>query len=171
MTLFRRISPWLLLFVSALPLFLSAAFLAGGAVVREVMRERLARERPDTLWLAASDIRWLRAGEEAEVGGRMFDVVSVAQVDGGVLLTGLFDDGETSLQQALQRQDGGGERQRILVRILMPCLGLLSATAPASFTCRPWADADKAWGHVLRAFALCDGHPIRVFQPPPVGRV
>jgi len=155
-------------FVAALPLFLSAAFLAGGAVVREVMRERLARECPDTLRLAESDIRWHRAGEEAEVGGRMFDVVSVVRVEGGLLLTGLFDDGETWLQQALARRDGGAERTGILVRILMPCLGLMSCTAPSSPTIHAAADPQRGCHPHGRAYMPRAGHRHPVFQPPPV---
>jgi hypothetical protein len=159
----------LLLFTAVVPMALSAVMLVGRAIVRELMEERLSAESLVTVIVRRDDIRWHRSGREAIIEGRLFDVVSQTQEGGVIRLRGIFDDGETWLQDALAHSGGSGSGAgaTLMHRILLPCLGLVCEPAPRPLALTSLDDLPDTFYSCRSISMLSPGHPASVFQPPP----
>nr|HQU56326.1 hypothetical protein [Chitinophagaceae bacterium] len=69
--------------------------------VRKEMNKKLQYEQLQTIVLAENEIKWVKAGEEIIIDGKMFDIKSFEIFNGKIVFHGLFDKEETTLQQQL----------------------------------------------------------------------
>lgn len=60
--------------------------------------KRLEQACLKTIYLSNKEIRWEEAGKELRIGERLFDVESYHQTKQGLVVAGLFDDEETSIE-------------------------------------------------------------------------
>lgn len=126
----KTIALYLLCFAAMVPVFLSAAFLGGRLLIRIVMIKSLESENVITLKLEPSQIRWYKKNHELIIDGKMFDVKSMAQQNGYLVVTGLFDDMETEMNALLEKNhDPGSRDSKSTHSIYQVCLGIIGIKA------------------------------------------
>lgn len=82
------------------------------------MREKLEEEKLHTIRIPESQVQWVNK-KEIRLEDRLFDVESFDRNDGYLILTGLFDEEETELNNALQEStDKNGEQDHLLAGLL-----------------------------------------------------
>ena len=73
---------------------------------RHEAEERMEREAMVTVTIPARDLHWHKKGKEVVINGKLFDVKSLRQTGGQIVLTGLFDEAETAIVDLLEQQAG-----------------------------------------------------------------
>jgi hypothetical protein len=71
---------------------------------RHEAEERMEREAMVTVTIPVQDLRWHKKGKEVVIDGKLFDVKTLRQTGGQIVLTGLFDDAETAIVDLLEQQ-------------------------------------------------------------------
>jgi hypothetical protein len=117
----------LICFTAMLPLFLSSFFLGGRMAIRIIMFERLEKENIQSLRLPADKINWYKKGRELIIDGKMFDVKSIEKQGDEYVITGLFDEMETTLNDQLaMAHKHGNQDPTASNQLLQVCLGLIA---------------------------------------------
>lgn len=125
MPLRKKIAVILICFTALLPLFLSSFFLGGRIVIRIIMFEKLEKENIQSLRLPADKINWYKKGRELIIDGKMFDVKSIEKQGDEYMITGLFDEMETTLNDQLaMAHEQGNQHKTGSNQLLQVCLGL-----------------------------------------------
>jgi hypothetical protein len=70
------------------------------------MLERLEEESLHAITIPSEDIHWLIPGKELRLGKRLFDVKKIQDNDSTIIVTGIFDDEEETLEKQLSEQSG-----------------------------------------------------------------
>jgi hypothetical protein len=73
---------------------------------RHEAKERMEREAMVTVTIPAGDLHWHKRGKELVIDGKLFDVKTLRQTGGQIILTGLFDEAETAIVDLLEQQAG-----------------------------------------------------------------
>lgn len=167
----KRFVTILLCIIASLPMFLSAFFLGGRTLLRHSMQEKLASRELVCLELPGTALVWMEEGKELLVDGRMFDVRSIRYAGDTCLLSGLYDDNETTLFAQLTRsEEGRRQGAGMIPALLQVCLGITAVTPPDidPGICMA-ATGDLSFGRSGQA-SVRDGLR-RIFTPPPEGRL
>jgi len=69
-------------------------------------------------------IEWIKKGKEIMVNGKLFDVKKIVKENGQLIVTGLFDDEETAIENYLKRQSQGTQNS-FVIRFLLWTQSLL----------------------------------------------
>jgi hypothetical protein len=167
MRMSRTIALGLVWLATATPICLSSLFLGSRYLIREIQWESDGGDRLQTLTLPFSSLDWYEEDRELLIGGRMFDVKSIAVKDGMARVTGFFDDLETELNRALD--DTGGTGKPVATsgwRLFQSCLGILGiSTDSFHLQERPPGQETKSVP-TESSIALSSGHR-RIPIPPP----
>lgn len=151
---------------ATVPMFLSAFFLGGRAVLRHAMREKIQSHELVSLEIPGSAIHWVEKGKELVIDGRMFDVRSIRYEGDTCLLTGLFDDDETTLYTQLARSEEGRKGAGIVPGLLQVCLGIIAMYTPEDDPSYGLAAAEPvSFGHTGQDPVFKGQQSI--FTPPP----
>jgi hypothetical protein len=94
------------LIILALPQILIIALQLWQLHVQHEALERLERESLQTITIDAKALTW-KNKKEVSIDGRMFDIKSYRVENGKYILTGLFDEKETSIKDFLKKQASG----------------------------------------------------------------
>lgn len=106
--------------------------------IRIIMFEKLEKENIQSLRLPADKINWYKKGREIIIDGKMFDVKSIVRQGEEYLITGLFDEMETTLndQLAMAHKQGNqhttGPNQLLQVCLGLIAIQLINADTPAA---------------------------------------
>lgn len=71
---------------------------------RHEAEERMEREAMVTVTIPVRDLHWHKKGKEVVIDGKLFDVKTLKQTGGQIVLTGLFDEAETAIVDLLEQQ-------------------------------------------------------------------
>ncbi len=117
----------ILLFAAILPLVLSAIFLGGRIVIRITMLQSLGEEKVSVIRIPEREFKWYEENREIVVDGKMFDVKTIALIDGVYEITGLYDEMETQLNAMLEdiHKDAGNNHDNS-ISLYHVCLGLIA---------------------------------------------
>jgi hypothetical protein len=113
MSLRPKIATISLLLIALAPLFYAFSFQWQQKNIRHRMKEELEEKMLHTLTLDQAQLHWTRPGKEIVINDKLFDVKTVEMnEDGSVVITGLFDEEETSLVKQIKKnqQENGGEK-------------------------------------------------------------
>lgn len=163
----RTIALYLLCFAAMVPVFLSAAFLGGRLLIRIVMIKSLESEKVITLKLDPSQIRWYKKNHELMIDGKMFDVKSMAQQNGYLVVTGLFDEMETEMNALLEKNhDPDNRNSKSQHAIYQVCLGIIAVKSQTSWSMSALAVKQQTYPLPADQFQLTD-IAILPTSPPP----
>lgn len=115
--------------LAAAPLFFSSLFLLKQHAARQKIKEKLETGALQTLILPEKDLLWVRKDKEIRVGGELFDVKSIIKQNDKVIVTGLFDDEETEIEQLLGHLSGS---RSIITHMLLNLFSFLHHIFPGS---------------------------------------
>lgn len=91
------------------------------------MFEKLEKENIQSLRLPADKINWYKKGRELIIDGKMFDVKSMEKQGDEYIITGLFDEMETTLNNQLaMSHEQGNQTTSGSNQLLQVCLGLIA---------------------------------------------
>ena len=131
------------------------------------MLEKIEEDELQTINLPTDQIQWYKKNHELIIDGKMFDVKSIRQLGDSSIITGLFDEEDTALHEALagmHEQKNKGQNNSLL--LYQVCLGIIGEQNPLKdyiilkdsvFIKLSFASYDD---NVLHAFRP-------VFSPPP----
>jgi hypothetical protein len=114
-----------------LPLCLSGFFLAGRVVIRITMLEKMENDQLQTVHIPTKAIRWYKKNHELTIDGKMFDVKSIRHSGDTSIITGLYDEEDTELHEAMagmHEQKNHGHNQSLL--LFQVCLGIVAEQNP-----------------------------------------
>jgi hypothetical protein len=167
MPLRKKIAIILICFTALLPLFLSSFFLGGRLAIRIIMFEKLEKENIQSLRLKADKINWYKKGRELIIDGKMFDVKSMEKQGDEYMITGLFDEMETTLNDQLtMAHDRSNQHTNISNQLLQACLGIIAIQLINT-------DLPTAEGPEINRVHFSDfstpliARPLVIFSPPP----
>ena len=103
MRLIKAICVIVIFIAATAPLFLSAFFLGGRILIHRSMLEKMEIQHLTTVKIPEESFRWYNLENEIEINGRMFDVKSHKLINGVYLVTGLYDEMETALNEKLNK--------------------------------------------------------------------
>lgn len=128
--------------------------------VQHKAKERLERQSLHQLFVPAESVVWEKAGKELRLGKRLFDVKSVIQKSDGLLVTGLYDEEETAIENFLASHQNGSS---ILFRLLMAAQLFIGVLALMHFLFKA-AFAKRIYSNLLSQSLL---HPPQLILTPP----
>jgi len=146
---------------------LSGLYIAGRILIRITMMEKMEKDELQTISIPSDQIRWFKKNHELMINGRMFDVKSISLQGGTSMITGLFDDDDTELHEALadlHEQKNKGKNNALL--LYQVCLGIIAVhnaliNQPVSVNT----------GEIKLSFAQYEDNILQsylpVFSPPP----
>jgi hypothetical protein len=112
---------------ASLPLCLSGLFIAGHILIRITMLEKIEEDELQRITIHKDQIHWYKKNHELKIGGKMFDVKSIHQFGDSSIITGLFDDDDTRLHEALagihEEKNQGHNNALLLFQV---CLGIIA---------------------------------------------
>ena len=131
MSIRKTITIFALCLAASLPLCLSSLFIAGRILIRITMLEKIEKDELQTISIPTDQIHWYKKNHELMIGGKMFDVKSIRQFGDSSMLTGLFDDDDTELHEALtglhEKKNQGHNSALLLYQV---CLGIIAVNNP-----------------------------------------
>ena len=86
-----------LLLTASIPTLLVILFNVNRIYIREKMKTKLEKEFLITIHIPFKDIQWVKKNKEILFEGRLFDIKSIRSKGDLYIMTGLFDDDETTL--------------------------------------------------------------------------
>lgn len=101
--LLKKITILGLMIVVAIPLSFTAGIIVKQKVLQFHRRERLEKETLQTITVPAEKIKWIKAGKEILVDGKLFDVKHYSKDGHQIILTGFFDKEEDSLYDQINQ--------------------------------------------------------------------
>jgi hypothetical protein len=123
----KTITIFALCLAAVLPLCLSGFFIAGRIIIRITMMEKLGKDELQTISIPTGSILWYKKNHELMIDGKMFDVKSIIQQGDTSIITGLFDDDDTELHEALagmhEQKNNGHHNALMLYQV---CLGIIA---------------------------------------------
>ena len=93
---------------TAAPLFFQIRL----AILKHEAVERMEHNLLQTLSLSADKIHWEKQGAELRIGERLFDIKTATVKGGNLIVTGVFDDEEMSIEKKLDGFWNGQEPQQ-----------------------------------------------------------
>ena len=123
----KTITIFTLCLAALLPLCLSGLFIAGRIIIRITMLEKMEKDELQTISMPTDQIQWYKKNHELMIDGKMFDVKSIHQVGDSSIITGLFDEEDTELHEALagmHEQKNKGQNNSLL--LYQVCLGIIA---------------------------------------------
>jgi hypothetical protein len=163
----KTISIFTLCLAALLPMCLSGLYLGGRILIRITMMEKMEKDELQTISIPTDQIRWFKKNHELMIDGKMFDVKSISDQGEISKITGLFDDDDTELHEALadmHEQKNKGKNNALL--LYQVCLGIIAEQGqfinqPVSvnfeFTKLSFAQYED---NILQSF-------LPIFSPPP----
>lgn len=122
----RKLSIIILILATSLPLFFSGFFLASRVLIRITMLERIDEGKLITLHIPEKEIDWYNPGHELIYNNKMFDVKNIKLNNGVFVVTGLFDDEETELNDLVtSHTDNENNKEKSPHLIFQNCLGII----------------------------------------------
>jgi hypothetical protein len=163
----KTISIFALCLSAVLPMCLSGLYLGGRILIRIAMMEKMEKNELQTISIPTDQIKWFKKNHELMIDGKMFDVKSISIEGDTSMITGLFDDDDTELQEALaglQEQKNKGQNNAFL--IYQVCLGIIAVHDPfinqpvsAKIACTKISFAQYE-DNILQSY-------LPIFSPPP----
>lgn len=163
----RTIALGLLWLAAAAPISLSALFLGGRFLIREIHWKSDGRGGTFSFDLPIESLVWYEKDRELILDGRMFDVKAIEWKDDVVRVTGFFDDLETNLNRSLEDTNGTGQPgSQSGWRLFQSCLGILGIPPSALFmqTRPPTFERSRLFPNP--PFRISEGHR-PILSPPP----
>ena len=123
----KTISIFALCLATLLPMCLSGLYIAGRILIRITMMEKMEKDELQTISIPTDQIRWFKKNHELMIDGKMFDVKSISLQGDISMITGLFDDDDTELHEALagmHEQKNKGQNNALL--LYKVCLGIIA---------------------------------------------
>jgi hypothetical protein len=167
MQLRKTISIFALCLAALLPMCLSGIYIAGRILIRVTMMEKMEKNELQTISIPTDQIRWFKKNHELMIDGKMFDVKSISKQGDTSIITGLFDDDDTELHEALagmHEQKNKGQNNALL--LYQVCLGIIAVNDPfinqpiaANFECIKISFAQYE-DNILQSY-------LPIFSPPP----
>ena len=127
MSIRKTITIFSLCLAALLPLCLSGLYMAGRILIRITMLEKMEKDELQTISIPTDQIRWFKKNHEIMIDGKMFDVKSIRQQGDTSIISGLFDDDDTELHEALagmHEQKNKGQHNALL--LYQVCLGIIA---------------------------------------------
>ena len=104
MSVAQKITGFVVLFTTALPLVVFMFFMGQQKCIRWQMEEKLEEEQLTSVSISKQDLKWYKEGKEIIINGHLFDVKSISKLDNDqLLITGLFDYQEQKLHKELDK--------------------------------------------------------------------
>jgi hypothetical protein len=92
--------------------------------------EELENSKLIQVTVSRSSINWIKEEKELLIGGKLFDVKSIIEKDGQIILTGLYDQEETAIINAINGQTASSKEDTQL-RTTFICTLLMCVSIPA----------------------------------------
>lgn len=127
----KTISIIALCLAALLPMCLSGLYIGGRILIRITMMEKMEKDELQTISIPTDQIRWFKKNHELMIDGKMFDVRSISKQGDTSMITGLFDDDDTELHEALadmHEQKNKGQNNALL--LYQVCLGIIADHDP-----------------------------------------
>lgn len=107
-----------------LPLVLVGSLQLAQLLLKQSWEQRFAPQAATTITMEKTGLVWEEEGRELQINGRYFDVRTIKEVGGKLVLQGHYDDTETEvwqlLKHALHHSRANGYQLLLLFQILMP---------------------------------------------------
>lgn len=97
MLLKKKISSAAFLAITVLPYLLFSIFLLKQQYIKSEKRRKLTNAQLETVVIAAADVVWFEKGKEIILNNRLFDIASISQEGGKLVIKGIYDGDETHL--------------------------------------------------------------------------
>jgi hypothetical protein len=163
----KTIAIFALCLAAVLPMFLSGLYIGGRILIRITMMGKMEKDELQTISIPTDQIQWFKKNHELMIDGKMFDVKSISEQGDISMITGLFDDDDTELHEALagmHEQKNKGHNNALL--LYQVCLGIIAEHAPfinqfisANFGCIKISFAEYK-DNILQSY-------LPIFSPPP----
>jgi hypothetical protein len=101
MVIKKKILAFATLLLVAAPLFFLTGILIKQKIIQLGMEKKLLTTSLQTIVINQKNSSWVKPNKEISIDGKLFDVKSIAIVNGQTIATGLFDDDEDILQELL----------------------------------------------------------------------
>lgn len=108
------------LIILSLPMILIIALQVWQCTIQYQIRERLEKDFLETISVSIDDIEW-KNKKEVSIHGRMFDIKFYKLQGREYILTGLFDDTETGINDILKRKASESPGSFINLLIIAQC--------------------------------------------------
>jgi hypothetical protein len=136
-------------------------------VIRIAMMEKLEKENIQSLRLPSDKIKWYKKNRELIIDGKMFDVKSIQKQGDVYIITGLFDEMETTLNNQLaMTHEQGNQHTNNSNQLFQVCLGLIAIQPAHADTCMNEDLLISSSGFMDFTTPLLTRHRV-VFSPPP----
>lgn len=117
----RHINAFFLLVLTTFPVVIAGALYVDLWRARYEIGKRLENHSVQVFTLAKNDIQWEEYGREFVYRGKMFDIKSMVEKGDSCMITGLYDEAETSIRNNLSSlmdsHPDSAQRNAILARI------------------------------------------------------
>ena len=127
--------------------------------------ERLERKALVSVTIPAADLHWHKRGREAVIDGKLFDVKTMRQTGGQIVLTGLFDEAETAIVNLLEQQTTHSRESNGMAYLFILLLQFIAL--PYTFAFLSYRVAQPAVGGMLPTGYRSPFLPLAA--PPPRG--
>ena len=122
----KTITIFALCLAALLPLCLSGFFIAGRIIIRITMLEKMEQHDLQTVHIPTKSIRWYKKNHELTINGKMFDVKSILHSGDTSIITGLYDEEDTELHEALAGMHEEKNKENNQSLLFQVCLGIVA---------------------------------------------
>jgi hypothetical protein len=92
-----------------MPLIFSICFIVQLRITQHRAKEKLEQSMLQTVHLKKEEFKWYKKGKEIRIGKHLFDVKSIREENGNLVITGLYDEQEDLLHQQLEQSQSKHE--------------------------------------------------------------
>jgi hypothetical protein len=92
-----------------MPLIFSVCFIVQLRITQHRAKEKLEQSMLQTVHLKKEEFSWYKKGKEIRIGKHLFDVKSIKEENGTLVITGLYDEQEDLLLQQLEQSQNKQE--------------------------------------------------------------
>lgn len=120
----KKIISFVLVFITAVPIFFYVPFLIKQKLVQHKMEERLENSFLQTVKINQSDVTWIKKNKEVIIGNKLFDIKKILLNGDTLILTGLFDEEESRLKKEFvglleQNKKESSPLHQLLIKFLL----------------------------------------------------
>jgi len=86
-----------------MPMIFSICFIVQLKITQHEAKEKLEQSMLQTVHLKKEEFSWYKKGKEIRIGKHLFDVKSIKEENGVLVITGLYDEQEDLLHKQLEQ--------------------------------------------------------------------
>ncbi len=133
MLLRTKILSVVFLLIFAVPMLCTVAYLAAVKINAHEMQEKLEKSSLQKVSVNSDKLVWVKKGKEVLINGKLFDVKSIAVINGKTQLTGLFDTAEDEIVKKVaalesSKNDPSSPVYSLLVKLFCPAILIQNIT-------------------------------------------